>query len=376
MSLAVVFWTMTAFAFALGAVVGSFLNVVIHRVPAGMSVVHPPSHCPRCDARIAWHDNIPIFSWAVLLRGRCRQCAAPIPARYTVVEALTGLLTAALFARLAAPHFDTLQTFATTSWSTIALPFALYCAFIWLLIAITFVDLEHLIIPHVFTVPGMILGLAAPWIFDLAFEAGELRHVWPPVTWLESSVGFLVGGLSVLAIFYAYYAVRGVAGIGGGDVTLMALVGAWLGWPAVIFVFFAASLQGTIAAAAAMLLGGGLLHDSAEIYADDEPTDDAHPRAPSLDAAPQADPRAPVEDASTHDTPPSPTLEADAAALIPTEAEASPDALHDPEEATPPGQLAVPFGPFIALAAVEHLLLGDLLPAAVSMSYLYQFGSW
>ncbi|MGM0556853.1 MAG: prepilin peptidase [Myxococcota bacterium] len=352
MSLAVAFWTMTGFAFALGAVVGSFLNVVIHRVPAGMSVVHPPSHCPVCETQIAWYDNIPIISWVMLLRGRCRHCDTPIPARYTVVEALSGLLIAGLWLKVAHPHFASMEAFVQLDWMAIALPFGMYALFIWLLIAITFVDLEHLIIPHKFTVPGMAIGLAVPWLFDLVFEAGAIPDLWPPVTWLESSIGFAAGGISVLVIFYAYYAVRGVAGIGGGDVTLMAMVGAWLGWPAIIFIFFAASLQGTIAAVGAMVLGGGLIRDSKDIYEEDEQSPEASepPDAPLTGA-----------DASGEDLPED---QADTTAAVETDAE---------QQA---GQMAVPFGPFIALAAVEYLLIGDLLPAAVSMSYLYQFGSW
>jgi leader peptidase (prepilin peptidase)/N-methyltransferase len=350
---------MTGFAFALGAVVGSFLNVVIHRVPAGMSVVQPPSHCPACETQIAWYDNIPIISWALLLRGQCRHCDAPIPARYTVVEALTGVLTAAIWFKLARSHFMSMDAFVQLDWMTIVLPFATYAVFLWLLVAITFVDLEHLIIPHKFTVPGMVAGLAVPWVFDAAFEPGAIPDLWPPVTWLESSIGFAAGGISVLAIFYAYYAVRGVAGIGGGDVTLMAMVGAWLGWPAIIFIFFAASLQGTLAAAAAMVFGGALLRDSKDIYEEDEVGDSesdqpAEPPLPRSEAVGEA----------------CPDDEADTTASV---AAASGDTDGDEDEA---GQMAVPFGPFIALAAVEYLLIGDLLPSAVSMSYLYQFGSW
>ena len=340
MSLEVVFWTTVGFAFALGAVVGSFLNVVIHRVPAGMSVVQPPSHCPACQTQIAWYDNIPIISWALLLRGRCRHCDAPIPARYTVVEALSGIVIAGLWFKIAHASFASTASFAQLDLMTIALPFGMYAVFLWLLIAITFVDLEHLIIPHKFTVPGMVLGLALPWIFDFAFQPGDIPDLWPPVTWLESSIGFAVGGISVIVIFYAYYAVRGVAGIGGGDVTLMAMVGAWLGWPAIVFIFFAASLQGTLAAVGGMLLGGGLVRDSRDVL-DDGTEQGQHDDPPDID-------------------------ESDTAATV------EPGGDEDDEQ----GQMAVPFGPFIALAAAEYLLVGDLLPSAISMSYLYQFGSW
>lgn len=360
MSLEIIFWTMTGFALVLGAVVGSFLNVVIHRVPAGMSVVHPPSHCPECETRIAWYDNIPILSWAMLLRGKCRHCDTPIPARYTVVEALSGLLIASLWFKIAHPHFASMTAFAQLDWLAIALPFTMYSLFLWGLIAITFVDLEHLIIPHSFTVPGMVVGLAVPWIFDFAFQPGDIPDIWPPVTWVESSIGFAVGGISVLVIFYAYYAVRGVAGIGGGDVTLMAMVGAWLGWPCIVFIFFAASLQGTAAAIGAMLLGGGLLRDSRDILEEDDPAKDVTDpgTAPSQDEA-----SPPLDGAEAHADSVE-TSQADAAAAV--------EAADDDEES----RMAVPFGPFIALAAAEYLLIGDLLPSAISMSYLYEFGTW
>lgn len=356
MNLDVLFWIFAFFAFALGAVVGSFLNVVIHRVPAGLSVIHPPSHCPVCESQIRWYDNIPIISWALLLRGKCRNCGTSISPRYAMVEALTGLLTAALWIKIAHVPMASMEVFAQTPPINYLLPFGLYFVFICLLVAITFVDLEHLIIPHRFTLPGMALGLATPVLFNFLLEPGSLGGFWPPVTIWESVIGFFVGGLSVVAIFYAYFAVRGVAGIGGGDVTLMAMVGAWLGWPALIFIFFAASFQGVIAAVLAMFVGGGLLRDSAEIFAEDEEE---------------------LEKAAD-------SFETDAAATVPAhdtdeaEPEASDDSedSEDDDEEPAEGGLAVPFGPFIALAAVEHLLIGDLLPSVVSMSYLYTFGSW
>jgi leader peptidase (prepilin peptidase) / N-methyltransferase len=366
MTLDVLFWTFTGFAFALGAVVGSFLNVVIHRVPAEMSIISPPSHCPVCEHQIRWYDNIPIISWALILRGKCRNCATSIPARYAIVEGLTAALTAALWVKVAGGAFESTAVFESTPPIDYVLPFVLYLVFVCLLIVISFVDLEHLIIPHRFTLLGMALGLATPWIFSWTLEPGALGGFWPPVTPMESLIGFVAGGLTVVIIFYAYFAIRGVAGIGGGDVTLMALVGAWLGWPALVFIFFAASVQGTLAAAVAMLAGGGLLRDSAEIFAEDELAEEAKARLEDDAVAQIAQP----DQAS--EVPGEDVIEADENAdSSEEEAAAAEDADGEAQ-----GGLAVPFGPFIALAALEHFFVGDLLPAAISMSYLYTFGSW
>ncbi len=357
MSIDLIFWILTGFTFAFGAVVGSFLNVVIHRVPAGMSIVSPPSHCPQCENPIRWYDNIPIVSWALLLRGKCRHCAAPISGRYALVEALTGFLTAALWVKVAAGSFASRAAFSQTPPVDYLLPFGLWFVFICLLVVITFVDLEHLIIPHEFTLPGMALGVAAPLIYNWALTPGALGDFWPPVTLTESIIGLIAGGVTVVVIFYGYFAVRGVAGIGGGDVTLMALVGAWLGWPALIFVFFAASLQGTLAAAAAMLLGGDFLRNSAEIYEEDELREQAKETF-ETDEALIGDDVEVTEDVE---------MEA-------TDGEDLDQESEDVDEEAR-GGLAVPFGPFISLAALEHFFLGDMLPSVISMSYLYQFGA-
>lgn len=346
MTVDAIFWILTGFAFALGAVVGSFLNVVIYRVPEGLSVVHPPSRCPVCETRIRWFDNIPIISWALLLRGKCRDCDTPIPARYAVVEALTGVLTAALWYKVAHGAFESTVAFEQTAPINYLLPFGLYFIFVCLLIVITFVDLDHTIIPHQFTLPGMVIGVATPLLFGWLLEPGALADFWPKVTLFESVVGLFAGGLVVIAIFYAYFAVRGIAGIGGGDVTLMALVGAWLGWPALIFVLFAASFQGVLAAAVAAVVGGGLLRNSADILAEDEEAEDAQ-EPETVDRIDQ-DTVATLEEPSDAENP-------------------------EESEEEPEGGLAVPFGPFIALAAAELFFIGNLLPPMVSMSYLYTY---
>jgi len=211
-----------AFVFLFGAVVGSFLNVCIYRLPAGKSIVFPPSSCPACSTLIRWYDNIPILGWLVL-RGRCRACQAPIAKQYPLVELLNGLLTLALFYR-----------FGPTS--TFAVLWVFCCA----LVVITFIDLEHQIIPDVISLPGIALGFISssflPWL-----------------SWSNSLIGLVAGGGVLLLVAYGYEFLTKKEGMGGGDVKLLAMMGAFLGWRAVPFILFAASLVGSVIGVSLML---------------------------------------------------------------------------------------------------------------------------
>ena len=215
--------TMTlAFVFAFGAIIGSFLNVCIARLPDGRSIVRPPSHCPRCQARIAWYDNVPILSYLVLA-GRCRTCRVRISAMYPAVEVLTGALALALFLRLGP-----------------TLAFAGYFAFAAALVTITFIDLDHQIIPDVISLPGIVVGLA----FSL---------VSPLVTPRDAALGVLAGGGTLLAVAWLYKTFRGQEGMGGGDVKLLAMIGAFLGWQSIFVTLFVGSVIGSIIGVALML---------------------------------------------------------------------------------------------------------------------------
>jgi leader peptidase (prepilin peptidase)/N-methyltransferase len=202
------------FAFFFGAVVGSFLNVCIHRIPKGESVVAPASHCPACQTPIRAWDNIPLVSFA-LLRGRCRACGNPIAWRYPLVEALAG----ALFAMTVARFGVTLQA-------------ALLLAFLSGLVVVSFIDLDHQIIPNVVTLPGIPLGLLAGLV---------LRE--PPL--LDRVMGTLLGaGFLYLVLFYGG-ALFGQEAMGEGDLNLIALVGAFLGWKAAALTIFLGCLFGS-----------------------------------------------------------------------------------------------------------------------------------
>ena len=209
--------------FIFGALVGSFLNVCILRVPAGESIMHPPSRCPACKAAIAFYDNIPLLSY-LILRGRCRACAAPISPRYFIVELLTGLLAVALFCRF--------------GWGP---SLFIYAIFVAALVVISFIDLDIQIIPDVISLPGIVLGLLASFV-----PAARVDHLSLPPSLLDSLLGVLVGGGVLYLVAWLYELVTGTEGIGGGDIKLLAMIGAFLGWPGVPLTLFFASLAGAL----------------------------------------------------------------------------------------------------------------------------------
>ena len=224
-----------------GALIGSFLNVVIHRVPRDESIAFPASHCPSCDAAIRPYDNIPVVSWAVL-RGRCRSCRTRISARYPAVE----LLTAALFA----------LTYWFHSGLTLSLPFDL--AFVAAILALIFIDAEHMILPNVITYPGAAVALVArvvvPNLYGVASLGGSQTQVRP---WLVSLggalLGALVGGGFLWLVGWIWERWRGVEAMGLGDVKMMFMVGAFLGWPLTLLTIFVGVLTGSVAGVAVML---------------------------------------------------------------------------------------------------------------------------
>jgi len=203
------------FVFLAGTAIGSFLNVCIRRIPAGESVVSPPSHCPQCGVRIRGRDNVPVVSYLVL-RGRCRSCAAPIPGRYPLVELLTGILFTLLLYR-----FGLTARFAVAAGLTAAL------------IVVSFVDLDEQIIPDVISLPGIAVGV-------LLSVVGH----GPPL--LDSAIGALLGGGLLYAVAAAYHALTGREGMGGGDIKLLAMIGAFLGWRGVLLTVFLGSFTGAV----------------------------------------------------------------------------------------------------------------------------------
>jgi leader peptidase (prepilin peptidase)/N-methyltransferase len=257
--------------FAFGAMVGSFLNVVIARVPKGQSIVSPGSRCPRCGSPIAWYDNVPILSW-LLLRARCRKCGLPISPRYPLVELLTGVLAVAVFEH------------AGPTWTAVG-----YFAFVATLVSLAYIDLDTWLLPHQITWPLLALGLLSP--------------LWNPwLSWMECLIGAAAGFVLFAAIALFGEKVLKRETMGWGDVWLLAAIGAWLGWPALLPVVLLSAIQGAV-------VGSILLATRRE----------PEPSPPPQTGAPGSD-----------------------------------------GDWVPPKH-AVPYGPFLALAAIEYLFFGDRL---------------
>ena len=223
-----------------GGIIGSFLNVVIHRVPREQSVVFPNSACPKCKAAIKPYDNIPVISY-LILRGRCRNCDAHISSRYPAVEALTAIL------------------FAAVTWHdgfSFALGFDL--AFVAAMLALIFIDAEHMILPNVITYPGVLFALlarllvpclAGPGHFDDLPQLLNALPGWP--VWLVSLngavIGALAGGGSLWLMGFMWEKLRGVEAMGLGDVKMMFMVGAFLGWRLTILTILLGAFTGSVA---------------------------------------------------------------------------------------------------------------------------------
>lgn len=201
-------------AFVLGLFIGSFLNVCIHRIPLGESIVFPASRCPKCRNKIKPWDNIPVVSY-LILRGRCRHCRESISLRYPAVELLSGLLAVVMLYR-----------FGLTA------SFPIYYFWACVLLVITFIDFDYQIIPDSLSIGGIIVGLALVW--------------WMPLTYRDALIGLGLGAGLLIVVIYGYYFLTGRQGMGGGDVKLLGMIGVFTGWQGVLFTIFMGSLIGTM----------------------------------------------------------------------------------------------------------------------------------
>jgi leader peptidase (prepilin peptidase)/N-methyltransferase len=214
---------LNCFAFIFGAVIGSFLNVCIFRLPAETSIVKPSSQCPYCHHPIRYRDNIPLISF-ILLHGKCRDCGGKISWRYPLVELITAFLALLLFLK-----FD------------LTLGFLTFFIFTAVLIVITFIDLDHQIIPDIITLPGIpIFFLAAIFLVK--------------IPWLEVLLGLLIGGGVLFTIAFVYELITKREGMGGGDIKLLAMIGGFLGWKSLMFILFFSSFSGAIVGITAMVI--------------------------------------------------------------------------------------------------------------------------
>lgn len=222
---------MIVFAFVFGLIVGSFLNVCIYRIPLKKSIVSPPSGCPGCGERIRFYDNIPIISY-IILRGKCRNCGQPISLIYPFIELMTGLLSLAIFVNYS-PYYG---------------QYLAVMLFVSALIVISFIDLKHQIIPDIISIPGIITGFAAAVFFNITSSYA--------VTWYASLFGIIGGGGILYLVAVGFEKITGKEGMGGGDIKLLAMIGAWMGWQALPLTILISSITGSVIGAMALLLSG------------------------------------------------------------------------------------------------------------------------
>ncbi|MDP8224685.1 MAG: prepilin peptidase [Candidatus Lernaella stagnicola] len=214
--------------FLFGAAIGSFLNVVIWRLPQGESIVFPGSHCPQCGNAISWYDNIPLLSW-VFLGAKCRHCRGQISLRYPMVELVSAIFLAGYLNR-----------------------FGIAAGVVWYLftaalIVVTMIDLDHKIIPDEISLPGIPIGLL--------INMFVLSDNWKDGL-IDGGLGALLGGGLLLAIALGYYALTKTEGMGLGDPKLLGMIGAFVGWKGVIFTILVSSLVGTLIGALFIALTG------------------------------------------------------------------------------------------------------------------------
>lgn len=220
--------------FILGAAVGSFLNVVVYRLPEGLSLLYPPSRCPRCETRLKPYDNVPVFGW-LWLKGKCRSCKLPIAARYPMVEFTTGCLFVAVF------------MFFGATWETPG-----NWIFVCWLLALALIDLDTMTLPNSLTASGLLLG----WIYQ-----GWMSYLQTPTASNVSSgiVWAIVASVSALWMFdligVAGSRAFGKAAMGGGDGKLAAMMAAWLGFPGLLLATFLAAVMGAFIGGGALVIG-------------------------------------------------------------------------------------------------------------------------
>ncbi|WP_343213402.1 prepilin peptidase [Archangium violaceum] len=329
----------------MGLLFGSFLNVVIARVPYDQSIVRPRSRCPKCGHQLAWYENIPVLSW-LALRARCGSCGQPISWRYPAIE----LLTAALF-------FASQRRFGWTPELVSAL------VMVMVLVPLAFIDLEHWILPHELTLPGIAAGVA------LSVPIGMDRLI-------ASVTGAVAGFLVFWALEWLGEKIFKKEALGGGDKFLLALIGAFLGWKVLLGVIFLSSLQGAVVGSLLLLIRGRA-GPAPEAESETETPVAGTPAPPPAGAAPQPevstaaspvtapDVREPSADAASADT-----ASADAASASPAREETGSEANADEdgeEDDWVPGPTNIPFGPWLALAALEVMLLGPWLREVLPM---------
>ena len=332
------------FCTLVAACLGSFSNVIIYRIPNHMSIAWPPSTCPKCGSRIKPYDNIPVLSW-LILRGKCRNCKNPISIQYPVIEFACALFGFFLCYQIFGPFSDHMDMLAADGvfWRLIVLFFG-RCIFLVSCLALAVMDLKTTEIAPEVALPvagiGIITALVVPETWPLAAIVGNIH-------WLDAVIGGLIGGSIIVLIIGAYFLLTRRIGMGGGDIWMMIMVGACLGWECLPFIFLAASLQGIIAAVIAIALGKRQQTETQNGLFRNEVISDLQPETADAPTSDAAEPQSETNESSEENA--------------------------DQDEIDT-GKLAVPFGPFIALAAIEYAFLGQILFPLMTNGMLTPWG--
>ncbi len=225
--------------FFLGLLIGSFLNVCIARIPNDESIIHPRSHCPHCDHFIAWYDNIPVLSF-LFLRGKCRSCHEKISFRYPLIEILTGILALLCVLKFSSVAQISGSGFAPALFQYSHLEAAAFWFFLFLcpLLVISWIDYDTFYIPDILSLPFLILGLLTRWIV--------LAPHFSTSVFMDSVLGVFVGGGSLWLVNKTYELIRKQEGIGGGDIKLLGMIGAFLGWKSILWILMLSSFLGSL----------------------------------------------------------------------------------------------------------------------------------
>ena len=333
----------TGWLFFLGLAIGSFLNVVIYRLPRGQSVVSPRSRCPKCGRQLPWYENIPVFSW-LALGGKCSGCKTPISARYAIVEILTGVLFLACLARFG------------WSWELVSA-----LTFVTVLVPLTFIDAELWVLPFELTVPGIVLGVLL--MIPRGVEA---------VT--TSVIAAVVCFLLYRALEWAGWGLFRKEALGGGDKFLLAMVGAFLGWRPLLGILFLSAAQGAVFGIAGLLIRGRAGPEQAPDVSPEGQQAQVEQAGAELANAPAAVETPPTSTEHVETFTPDflkPGLSVGKRlALLPWSVFLQPIPDDPPEDAATglapewkPPPTALPFGPWIVLAALEVMLLGPTISA-------------
>jgi len=338
-------WLLRGSVFAFGLLWGSFLNVVIYRVPREMSVVRPASHCPGCGKPVEPYDNIPVISY-VVLRGRARCCGVRMSPRYPLVELIGGLLSIAIF------EVIILNLPGTTPFGRALAIYGADFSLCLALVAAAFIDAEHMFLPDSITIGGTIVGVFTATLRDLGT--------------VDSLIGAAAGFLGIFIPFiFLYKGLLGRTGMGLGDAKLLALAGAWFGWPGALFTLLAGAVQGSIYAGTTRLLGiepklpDAVLEDIRELEKAAAEGDEEAKKALAEDPLTEDENDAFIlsffrrlfggkDEAAEPPIPDGPKGDADAAVADDEDHDAAPRA-------------RIPFGPFLILAILELLFAGEWL---------------